>query len=105
MKTKKVQLFAMATAVALGAVSGTVASMNINVEQAHAKTKSVQAKENRAIYDKKGKIVFLKYIKKKQWYTADSSTKTIKANNHLLKPVRYMDKTVYIKYGQYIADL
>lgn len=104
MKAKKVQLYAMATAVALGAVSGTVASMNINVEQAHAKTKSVQAKANRAIYDKKGKMVPLKFIKKNQWYTATSSAKYFKANNHFLVPVRYMDKTVYISYGQYIAD-
>ncbi|WP_442637994.1 hypothetical protein [Rossellomorea marisflavi] len=95
---------ALATTIALGAVSGVVASMNINVEQAHAKTQTLRAKADRPIYDKKGNRLIFKSIKKKQWYTANTNSKAFTAKKHHLTPVRFMDKTVYIRVGDYFDD-
>lgn len=105
MKSKKLTTVALATAVALGAVSGVAVSMNVGVEQAQAKSQNLRAKADRQLYAKDGAILVFSKIKKGQWYTVNSNAKTIKTPKRTLQPVRYMDKTVYITLGSYLDDL
>lgn len=103
MKTKKLTTLSLATAIALGAVSGVAVSLNVGVEQAHAEIQNIRAKADRQIYSKDGKATSKK-IKYKQWYTVDTKAKVIKTKKRNLQPVRYMDKTVYISVSSYLND-
>lgn len=101
-KQKKLSMIAIASAIALGAVAPTVATLQAEEVHAASWTKSLQARSGHLMYSSPGKLNG--YMGKWQWYTVDVNQKPVNKNGVKYMKIRYMDKTKYITHDSFWGD-
>lgn len=101
-KQKKMSMIAIASAIALGAVAPTVATLQVEEAKAASWTKSLKATNGHLMYSSPGNLNG--YMGKGKWYTVDVNQKTVKKNGVEYMKIRYMEKTKYITHDSFWKD-
>lgn len=101
-KQKKLSMIAIASAIALGAVAPTVATLQAEEVHAASWTKSLKARSNHIMFSSPGKVKG--FMGKGQWYTVDVNQKPVKKYGVEYMKISYMDKTKYITHDSFWGD-